>query len=164
MASCPECREPLPPAGLSCPECGWNRRARQDDGKRSSRAEYLRPRTEDRHCRMHKIPLDPTGWCARAQAWWVPIYRCPECAGPLRDDGYCAHCTPKTRMFPGDYFEQRWEAGPTWGHYVRVHRGPTAAPSDDEVAGYLAELKAIVGTVGRPVGQVPESEPAWVTE
>jgi hypothetical protein len=128
----------------------------------ADRAAYVQPRTDDLHCRIHKIALDSTGWCERALAWWVPKFRCPHCAGPLWDNGYCANCTPKRHEFPGDYFEQRWEPGPQWGHYVRVYAGPTPAPSHDEVAGYLAELKAITGTVGRPIGQVPEAEPAWI--
>jgi hypothetical protein len=59
-------------------------------------------------------------------------------------------CTPLTGTFPGDYFEQRWDAmaGREWGHYVRVHRGPTAAPTPGAVAGYIAELQAIAKRVG----------------
>jgi hypothetical protein len=134
----------------------------------ADRATYLGPRLADQYCRLHRVKLDPTGFCAVAQAWWVPHFRCPECAGPLWDNGFCLSCTPRTQIFPGDYFAQCWDdgAGPVWGHYLRGHRGPTPAPSVDEVTGYLAELKAITGTVGREVGQVPnvEPEPAWVTE
>jgi hypothetical protein len=147
MTSCPECREPLPPAGLSCPECGWSKRKAK--GKRPrDRAEYLDPRTKDLYCRIHKVALDATGFCEVAQAWWVPKFRCPECAGELWDNGFCANCTPKTARFLGDYFEQRWdaEAGREYGHFVRVS-GSTPAPNAGEVQQYLAELKALVNTV-----------------
>jgi hypothetical protein len=80
-----------------------------------------------------------------AQVWWAPKFACPECAGPLWDNGFCESCTPKTRIFPGDYFEQRWDdlAGREHGHFVRVHTGPASAPSADDVARYLAELRAM---------------------
>jgi len=138
--------------------------------RRGERARYLDPRPDDTHCRIHRVPLDATGYCVNAEAWWVPKFRCPHCAGPLWDNGYCPTCTPRTRMFPGDYFEQRWEpgSGREWGHYVRVYAGPTPAPSDADIAGYLAELKALIPQVGRDIGQKPPrqpgEEPAWIHE
>lgn len=60
-------------------------------------------------------------------------------------------------MFPGDYFEERYDAGAgrEYGHYVRVHPGPTPVLTPDQVAGYLAQLRAIAGRVG----QMPAREP-----
>jgi hypothetical protein len=60
-------------------------------------------------------------------------------------------------MFPGDYFEERWDhlAGREYGHYVRVHTGPTPVPTADAVAGYLAQLRAITGRIGRPDAAAP---------
>lgn len=168
MANCPECQELLPSSGQSCAECGWSKRTRRS-GK-PERAPYLGPRVDDTQCRIHKIALDPTGYCARAEAWWVPKFCCPHCAGPLWDNGYCPSCTPRTHTFPGDYFEQRWQAGSDreWGHFVRGQRGPTAAPTAEVVAGYLAELRALTPTVGREIGQAPMrqpgDEPAWITD
>lgn len=139
--------------------------------RKPDRARYLDPRQDDTRCRIHKMALDPTGFCEFGQSWWVPRFRCPHCAGPLWDNGFCPNCTPQTRIFPGDYFEPRWEAnaGREWGHYVRVHAGPSPAPTAIEIAGYIAQLRALIPTGGRAVGQVPAREPGaeqpdWVTE
>src|SRR5262245_698372 len=95
-------------------------------------------------CPLHHVELDATGFCAVAQAWWWPTFRCPHCAGPLWDNGFCPTCTPRRREFVGDYFEQIWtaDAGPAWGHYRRISAGPTPVPGEAEVAGFLAELHA----------------------
>ena len=157
MPTCPECQSLMPPRSSRCSGCGWSAKAPKVDVV-SNRAKYLDPRDTDDVCRIHKTSLDTTGYCSSAQAWWYPAFRCQGCAGPLWDNGYCSTCTPKTDTFPGDYFEQRWDAlaGREWGHYVRVHKGPTKAPGRDEVAGYLAELKAIGRRIGQPI---PVREP-----
>jgi len=161
MASCPECREILPPSGLSCPECGWTRRKTKPDGERPRRAEYLRHRSEDEVCRIHRCTLSETGYCPAAEAYWAPKFACPACGGRLRDDGFCGTCTPRRQVFPGHCYVQDWtpEAGRAYGHYVLVHKGPTPAPTADDVAGYLAELRALAPKVGRAVGQVPARQP-----
>jgi hypothetical protein len=129
------------------------------------RAPYLEPRTTDTRCRIHKGPLDETGFCASAHAWWVPRFACPGCHGWLWDNGFCPSCTPRTKTFPGDYFEQNWDpdSGREWGHYVRVYAGPSPAPDAITISGYMAELHALAPRVGRAVGQAP-TEPAWITE
>lgn len=111
------------------------------------RARFLEPRDADTYCRIHKVEIDKTGYCVAAGAYWVPKFSCPNCGGPLWDNGYCANCTPKLQAFPGDYFEQTWDAGPHRGHFVRIHRGPTPAHSRAEVDGYFAELRALIGKV-----------------
>lgn len=126
-------------------------------------------RADDTHCRIHRCFVDAvTGWCPMAQAWWVPRFRCPHCAGPLWDNGYCPSCTPRTGTFPGDFFEARWDAGSgrEWGHYVRVATGPTAAPTRAEIDGYLAALRACLARVGPagPMREPGEEAPEWVTE
>ena len=92
-----------------------------------NRAPYLQRREHDRFCRIHKVLLDEQGFCAVAQAWWWPRFACPHCRGWLWENGFCPNCTPQLKIFPGDYFEERFDglAGREWGHYVRVHRGPT---------------------------------------
>ena len=117
-----------------------------------------RGRDDDTHCRIHTIPLDDAGYCAVAQAWWVPRFACPGCRGWLWDNGYCERCTPQTSTFPGDYFEQRWDAdaGREYGHFVRVSRGPTPAPTREQVDAFVAELKALVGA---PPMRQPGEEP-----
>jgi hypothetical protein len=174
--TCVGCAKSNPGKARFCGECGAEHataeRAAQTrpEPRSPDRASYLDPREHDTHCRIHKIALDPTGYCARAEAYWVPKFRCPHCAGPLWDNGFCPTCTPKTQIFPGDYFEQRWEAnaGREWGHFVRVYAGPSPAPSALEIAGYVKELQALSPKVGRAVGQAPArepgDEPAWVTE
>jgi hypothetical protein len=146
MPSCPECGYLLPPSGLSCPDCGWSKRKAAATAK--AKPPIPMERRHQTHCPIHRVALTPEGFCVVAQAWWVPRFRCPECAGELWDNGFCANCTPKTARFTGDYFEQRWdaEAGREYGHFVRVS-GPKPAPNAGEVQNYLAELKSLVSTV-----------------
>jgi hypothetical protein len=176
--TCPGCAKTNPTKARFCAGCGTETGARQaettartrPEPRSADRASYLDPREHDTHCRIHKIALDATGFCEFGQSWWVPKFRCPECAGPLWDNGYCATCTPQRKVFPGDYFEQRWDAraGREWGHFVRVYQGPSPAPSAIEIAGYVAQLRALIPTVGRAIGQVPTREPGdepdWIRE
>ncbi len=120
------------------------------------RARYLSRREGDAFCRIHKVSLDETGYCLVAKAWWYPRFACPQCHGWLWDNGYCPSCTPKTSMFPGDYFEQRWDedAGREYGHFVRVSTGPSPAPTALEVQGYVAEMRAHAARIGE-VDAVP---------
>jgi hypothetical protein len=141
----------------ACPDCGTLRHGVEPPPTPIT----PRPTPERRThtvCPVHHGPLDATGFCAVAQAWWYPKFACPACAGPLWDNGFCANCTPKTRHFMGDYFEQLWtaEAGPAYGHYVRVSKGPTPVPTPLEVASYLAELRRV--TIGRDL-PAPETTP-----
>lgn len=121
-------------------------------------------------CPIHRCPLDDTGYCVVAAAWWYPKFACPTCGYWLWDNGYCVSCTAKLGQFPGDYFEARWDegAGREWGHYVRVHRGPTPVQTLEQVTAHLTELRALVRTVGREIGQAPlremGDEPSWITE
>lgn len=177
--TCPGCAKSNPTKARFCAGCGVEHATSEASGRNRpqprspDRGAYLDTREHDAHCRIHKIALDPTGFCEFGQSWWVPQFRCPHCAGPLWDNGFCPTCTPRTRIFPGDYFESRWDsgAGREWGHYVRVHAGPTPAASAEEIAGYFAELRALiqrVGTADEPVRHVRElqvgEEPAWITE
>lgn len=176
---CVGCAKTNPKTARFCAGCGTERATEAlavvgptgIQRPKSDRARYLDERDHDVTCRIHKIALDETGYCAAAEAWWVPQYRCPHCAGPLWDNGFCPTCTPRRGIFPGDYFEQRWEAnaGREWGHYVRVHRGPTPVQTPGQVEAHLTELRTLTGRVGRAVGQAParepgDEEPAWVTE
>lgn len=147
MATCPQCSEPLHGAGLSCAECGWSKR-KGGGAASSSKAPIPMERRHQTHCPIHREALRGDGFCRAAQAWWVPRFACPDCAGPLFDNGYCANCTPKTQRFPGDHFEERWDsdAGREYGHFVRVS-GPAPAPTEGQVQDYLAELKALITTV-----------------
>jgi hypothetical protein len=108
---------------------------------------------------MHRVELDETGFCRVAQAWWYPKFACPQCHGWLYDNGYCEtkRCTQTTRVFPGDYFEARFDdgAGREYGHYVRVHRGPTPVMTEAQVASVVAELHAIAPKGVRLIGQAP---------
>ena len=110
-------------------------------------------------CAIHRCALSVTGWCPAAEAYWYPKFACPGCGRALGDNGYCDLCTPERQVFPGDYYAQTWVAGRAYGHYVLVHKGPTPAPTADDVAGYLAELRALAPKVGRAVGQVPARQP-----
>ena len=110
-------------------------------------------------CALHRCTLSVTGYCPAAEAYWYPKFRCDGCASWLWDNGYCPLCTPERGVFPGDYYEQTWADGRTYGHYVRRGRGPTPAPTAEQVAGYLAELRAIAPKIGRAIGQTPTREP-----
>lgn len=170
--TCGRCAKTNPTKARFCAGCGAEHvgvvvqsRTRLEP-RSPDRASYLDPREHDAYCRIHKIALDPTGYCARAEAWWVPKFRCPHCAGPLWDNGYCATCTPKTQTFSGDYFEPRWDpdSDREWGHFVRVSQGPSPSPTDEQVVSYLAALKAMVPHVGREIGQVPMRQPGEESE
>jgi hypothetical protein len=129
-----------------------------------NRAGYLQPRSQDTVCRIHRQALDETGWCAVAQAWWYPKFACPACHGWLWENGFCPTCTPRTLMFPGDYFAVRHDdgAGREWLHFVREHRGPTPVPTPAETDAFFAQLKAIAAQ-SRGLG-LELTEPAWITE
>jgi hypothetical protein len=119
-----------------------------------------------RLCPFDGGELDALGFCATGDGFpwtlkcpWV----CSRCRRALSWNGGCDGCkgsaTPSDRAtwrFEGDYYEPV-DTGPQYGHYLRRSRGPAAAPSVDDVAGYIAALRAVVGRIGRPVAPLEEA-------
>jgi hypothetical protein len=147
------------PDGLTiCARCGTIRPPAVEPARRPASGPPPGPeRRTHLRCGVHHVVLDGTGFCAVGQAYWYPKFRCPGCGGPLWDNGFCESCSPRTHQFMGHYFEQRWDdlAGREFAHYVLVHKGPTLMPSPADVAGYLAEFRALTGRIGRAVDATP---------